>query len=197
MSFSKRYQSELGSHFSGLTTNFAKLITVAQWLADSKSRLAAGPLMVPSPTFAKLVEIETSTLLALAAVTPELSGDFARISQLRDWIRELTGFEILRRRVTISEWHRELNDLRDELASSVRTILAVEPRPGVPLSEIVAAFAKAAEIVAEKERLDGDTRLATYLVRTLMDPRQTPRRWAVFWRSSMASTIHHCRMNTK
>ena len=96
-------------------------------------------------------------------MAPKLSGDFARISQLRDWIRELTGFEILRRRVTISEWRRELSDLREELASAVRTILAAEPRPDAPLSEIVAAIAKAAEIVAEKERLDGDTRLATLL----------------------------------
>ena len=31
-----QYQSKLGSHFSGLATNFDKLISVAQWLADIK-----------------------------------------------------------------------------------------------------------------------------------------------------------------
>ena len=139
------------------------MISVAQWLADSRSRLATGPPGVPSPTFAKLVEIETSTLLEFTAAAPKLSNDFARISLLRDWIRELTGFEILRRRVTISEWHRELSNLRDELASAVRTILAFEPRPDAPLSEIASALDKVAKIVAETERLDGDTRLASLL----------------------------------
>ncbi len=158
-----QYQSKLGSHFSGLATNFDKLISVAQWLAESKSRLAAGQLGLPSPTFAKLIEVEPSTLLELAAVAPKLSEDFARISQLRDWMRDSTGFEILPRQITISEWHRQLIDLGNELTAAVHTILAAEPRPDAPLSEILAASALAAEIIAERERLGGDTRLLAIL----------------------------------